>query len=210
VFCALAWLAASSNLYGAEGARVKRVLIVLTGSSFAPGFRVAEQTAVDTLRQLQSGPLEFDSEYLDIIRFPSDTYSRLFRNYLGEKYVDYPPDLVLLIYVGNLGLAKKLLNELFPGVPIVGFGLTEEKISPAQLGNHLTGLAQRSDPRGTIEVALRLQPETRRIVVIGGTAEVDTNVVNRVREAARSLTGRAGFDYWCGVKCSGGSTGSVR
>ena len=196
VFCAIAWLVASSDLYGAEGARVKRVLIVSTGASFAPGFRVAEQTAVDTLRQLESGPLEFYSESLDIIRFPSDTYSWLFRNYLGGKYVDYPPDLVLLIYVGNLGLAEKLLNELFPGVPIVGFGLTEEKISPAQLGNHLTGLAQRSDPRGTIELALRLQPKTRRIVVIGGTAEVDTNVVNRVREAARSLTGRAEFDFW--------------
>ena len=192
----MAWLAASSNLYGAEGARVKRVLIVSTGSSFAPGFRLAEQTAVDTLRRLESGPMEFYSESLDIVRFPSDSYSRLFRNYLGEKYVDYPPDLVLLIYVGNLGLAEKLLKELFPGVPIVVIGLTEEKISPAQLGIHLTGLAQRSDPRGTIELVLRLQPETRRIVVIGGTAEVDTHVVSRVREAARSLTGRAEFDFW--------------
>ena len=130
------------------------------------------------------------------MRFTSDSYSRLFRNYLGEKYLDYPPDLVLLIYVGNLGLAEKLLKELFPGVPIVVVGLTEEKISPAQLGNHLTGLAQRSDPRGTIELVLRLQPETRRIVVIGGTAEVDTDVVSRVREAARSFTGRAEFDFW--------------
>ncbi len=130
------------------------------------------------------------------MRFPSDSYSRLFRNYLGEKYLDYPPDLVLLIYVGNLGLAEKLLKELFPGVPIVVVGLTEEKISPAQLGTHLTGLAQRSDPRGTIELVLRLQPETRRIVVIGGTAEVDTHVISRVREAARSLTGRAEFDFW--------------
>ena len=95
-----------------------------------------------------------------------------------------------------MGLAEKLLNEPFPGVPIVVVGLTEEKISPAQLGNHLTGLANRSDLRGTIELMLRLQPETRRIVVIGGTAEVDTQLVNRVREAARSLTGRAEFDYW--------------
>ena len=73
VFCAIAWLVASSDLYGAEGARAKRVLIVSTGGSLSSGFRVAEQTAVDTLRQLESGPLEFYSEYLDIIRFPSDT-----------------------------------------------------------------------------------------------------------------------------------------
>ena len=201
-YWALYWLGAmvcltvTTDLHGADSSSSRRVLIVSTGSTFAPGFTLAAQTATDTLRQLESGPLELYSESLDIVRFTSDSYSRLFRNYLGEKYLDYPPDLVLLIYVGNLGLAEKLLKELFPGVPIVVVGLTEEKISPGQLGTHLTGLAQRSDPRGTIELVLRLQPETRRIVVIGGTAEVDTDVVSRVREAARSLTGRAEFDFW--------------
>ena len=189
-------LTVTTDLHGAASSSSRRVLIVSTGSTFAPGFTLAAQTATDTLRQLEPGPLELYSESLDIVRFTSDSYSRLFRNYLGEKYLDYPPNLVLLIYVGNLGLAEKLLKELFPGVPIVVVGLTEEKISPGQLGTHLTGLAQRSDPRGTIELVLRLQPETRRIVVIGGTAEVDTDVVSRVREAARSLSGRAEFDFW--------------
>jgi PAS domain S-box-containing protein len=189
-------LTVTTDIHGADNSRSKRVLIVSTGSNFAPGFTHAAETAADTLRQLESGPLELYSESLDIVRFTSDSYSRLFRNYLGEKYIDYPLDLILLIYVGNLGLAEKLLKELFPGVPIVAFGLTEEKIVPAQLGTHLIGLAQRSDPRGTLESIFRLQPEIRRIVVIGGTAEVDTHVVSRVREAARSLSGRAEFDFW--------------
>jgi PAS domain S-box-containing protein len=189
-------LTVTTDIRGADNSRSKRVLIVSTGSNFAPGFTHAAETVADTLRQLESGPLELYSESLDIVRFPSGSYSRLFRNYLGEKYIDYPLDLILLIYVGNLGLAEKLLKELFPGVPIVAFGLTEEKIFPAQPGTHLTGLAQRSDPRGTLELMFRLQPEIRRIVVIGGTSEVDTHVVSRVREAARSFTGRAEFDFW--------------
>ena len=196
VLCAVVCLTVTTDIHGADNSRSKRVLIVSTGSNFAPGFTHAAETVADTLRQLESGPLELYSESLDIVRFPSGSYSRLFRNYLGEKYIDYPLDLILLIYVGNLGLAEKLLKELFPGVPIVAFGLTEEKIFPAQLGTHLTGLAQRSDPRGTLEWMFRLQPEIRRIVVIGGTAEVDTHVVSRVREAARSLSGRAEFDFW--------------
>ena len=189
-------LTVTTDIHGADNSRSRRVLIVSTGSNFAPGFTHAAETVADTLRQLESGPLELYSESLDIVRFPSGSYSRLFRNYLSEKYIDYPLDLILLIYVGNLGLAEKLLKELFPGVPIVVIGLTEEEISPGQLGTHLTGLAQRSDPRGTIELVLRLQPETRRIVVIGGTAEVDTQVTSRVQEAARSLTRRIDFDFW--------------
>ena len=189
-------LTVTTDIHGADNSRSRRVLIVSTGSNFAPGFTHAAETVADTLRQLESGPLELYSESLDIVRFPSGSYSRLFRNYLSEKYIDYPLDLILLIYVGNLGLAEKLLKELFPGVPIVVIGLTEEEISPGQLGTHLTGLAQRSDPRGTIELVLRLQPETRRIVVIGGTAEVDTQVTSRAQEAARLLTRRIDFDFW--------------
>jgi PAS domain S-box-containing protein len=201
LLCAVG-LSETIDAHAAESTRPKRVLIISTGSSFAPGFRLAEQNAIDSLRQLESRPLEFYSESLDIARFSNDSYSRLFRDYLGEKYLDYPPDVVLLIYVGNLVLAEKLFEELFPGVSVVAIGLTEEDISPARSGTHLTGFAHRSDPRGTIELMFRLQPEIRRIVVIGGTAEVDTDVVDRVREAAGSFSGRAEFDFWTNLPMS--------
>jgi hypothetical protein len=80
-----------------DGGRAKRMLMISTGNRFAPGFAVAEQSALDTLRQLESGQMEFYSESLDIVRFPSESYHRLFRNYLSEKYVDDPPDIVILI-----------------------------------------------------------------------------------------------------------------
>ena len=89
LFC----LTAIGGVHASEAEQAKRVLIVSTGSTFAPGFTLAAQTATDTLRQLETDPLELYTESLDIVRFPSDSYSRLFRNYLGEKYLDYPPDL---------------------------------------------------------------------------------------------------------------------
>ena len=108
----------------------------------------------------------------------------------------HPPDLLILFYVGNLVVAQKLLGQIFPGVPIVAAGLTEEEVPVGRLSNHLSGLAQRVDARGTIDLILRLQPETRRIVIIGGTAEVDRSVLNRVREATRWFVGRVEFDFW--------------
>ena len=47
-----------------------------------------------------------------------------------------------------------------------------------------------------MELILRLQPETRRIVIIGGTAEVDRLVLDRAEKAARSFAGRVEFDWW--------------
>jgi PAS domain S-box-containing protein len=43
---------------------------------------------------------------------------------------------------------------------------------------------------------LRLQPELRRIVVIGGTAEVDREMLARVERAAKPFTERVDFEFW--------------
>jgi formate hydrogenlyase transcriptional activator len=47
-----------------------------------------------------------------------------------------------------------------------------------------------------MELILRLQPETRRIVIIGGTAEVDRLIFDKAKEAARSFSGQVEFDFW--------------
>ena len=198
VLCALVVALTSFDVHAADGDLGKRVLMISAGSRFAPGFVLAEEHALETLRRLGPDQIEFYSEALDIVRFPSDSYRRLFRNYLSEKYAANPPDLIILIYVGNLGVAEELFKKLFPGVPVVVAGFTEEKISENQLGPHVHGVAQRVDPRGTIDLILRLQPDTRRIVVIGGTAEVDRQVISRTQEAARSYSTQVEFNFWTG------------
>lgn len=173
----------------AQDGRAKRVLVISTGSRFSVGFPIVEQNAVERLRQLYPAELEVYSEYLDIVRFPSASYHRVFRDYLRDKYADDVPDLIVLIYVGNLGVAEKLLEQLFPNTPVVSAGLTEEEF-PADLRSaHFAGIAQRSDPGGTIDLLRRLQPETQRVVLIGGSAEVDRQVMNRAKQALTSFAG---------------------
>ncbi len=171
-------------------------MVISTGSRFSPGFALVEQSALDRMAKLGPGRIDFYSEYLDIIRFPSESYQRIFRAYLRDKYADNRPDLLMLFYVGNLGIAATLLHQLFPEVPVVVAGFTEEKFATLRLGSLVSGFAQNVDPRATMELLLRLQPETRRIVIIGGTTEVDRLVLDRTEKAARSFAGRVEFDWW--------------
>jgi PAS domain S-box-containing protein len=194
--CALFFWVAVNTVGSTEAPRAKRVLIISTGSRLAPGFMLVDQHVLEALRKITSAPIETYAENLDIVRFPTQRFGRIFSEYLTEKYAEQPPDLIILVYVGNLGVAGNLLEQLFPQIPIVAAGLSEEEIRPDQFGRLVTGLVQRVDPRATLELILRLQPETRRIVVISGTAEVDRNVLNRVKDAARSLSGRVDFDFW--------------
>ncbi|HXV84147.1 MAG TPA: ATP-binding protein, partial [Candidatus Binatia bacterium] len=104
--------------------------------------------------------------------------------------------LLALNFVGNLIVAEKFLQRLFPGSKLLLAGLTEEEIPKSDFGANVSGIVQRTDPRGTIELMLRLQPELRRVVVIGGTAEIDRITLSRAQAAARTFTGRVEFDFW--------------
>jgi PAS domain S-box-containing protein len=196
VLCALFIFAAVTTASGAESERDKRVLMISTGSRFSPGFALVDQGVLEALAKIPSTRVETYAENLDILRFPTERFQRIFTEYLAEKYAEQRPDLIILVYVGNVGIAGKLLQQLFPGTPIIVAGFTEEEVRTDQFGPLVSGIAQRVDPRANLELILRLQPETRRIVVIGGTAEVDRNVLNRAREAARSFAGRVEFEFW--------------
>ena len=160
--------------------------MISTGSRFSVGFPVVEENALARRRELYAGRLEVYGEFLDIIRFPSERYQRVFQDYLRDKYASDAPDLVILIYVENLRVAENLLEKIFPRTPVVPVGLTEEEFPTGSLGDRTTGVAQRSAPGGTMELMLRLPPEIQRIVLIGDTSQVDREVMSRARQALRT------------------------
>ena len=186
----------SVNGHAAEPPSVKRVLLISTGTRFSPGFALVDRNVLEALRKIEQAKIELHGENLDLIRFPTKRLVRIFTDYLKEKYADQPPDLIILVYIGKLGVAETVLRQLFPATPVILAGYTEEEIPPGSFGSLVTGIAQRVDARRSLELILHLQPETRRIVVIGGTADVDRDVINRVKEATRFLVQRVEFDFW--------------
>ena len=196
--CTIVLLTAISAANAADPEPTRRVLMISTGGRLGPGFTLIEQSALDRLRQLSPRPIDFYFESLDIVRFPSESYHRLFRGYLYEKYNDYPPNLVILFYVGKLTVAQNLLGQLFPSIPVVVAGLTEEDVPLDQLGKRISGLAQRADVRGTIKLLLRLHPATRaaswssaapRTSIVTSWVERATPRV-RLMDASSSISGQ--------------------
>lgn len=186
----------SSRCYGAEPARPKRVLIISTGSRLAPGFAIVDQQLLQTLGSIPSVPVDIYAENLDLVRFPSERYKQIFSDYLTAKYATHPPDLVILVFVGNLGVPGNLLPQIFPQTPIIVAGLTEEEIRLEQFGGMLTGLAQRVDASAALDLILRLQPELRRLVIIAGSADIDRQVLQRFRQAAQGFKERIEINFW--------------
>jgi hypothetical protein len=149
LLCVFAGFSTPRNIWSAESERPKRVLIISTGSRLAPGFALVDQQLLKALADIPSVRVETYAENLDLVRFPNEPYREIFSAYLTAKYAAHPPDLVILVFVGNLGIPRSLLPQLFPGTPIVVAGLTEEEIRPHQFGPPVSGLAQRVDPGAT-------------------------------------------------------------
>jgi PAS domain S-box-containing protein len=180
----------------AELARVKRVLIISVGSRLAPGFVIADQQLLAALRKIETARIEIYAENLDLVRFPAERYQKVFRDYLSAKYSENHPDLVILVYTGNLGLTGRLLPQLFPNTPIIVAGFTEEELNREQFGKLVSGVAQRVNPQATLDLIGRLQPEVNRVIVIAGTTETDQQVTQRIRDAAEPLKGRLKIEFW--------------
>src|SRR6266850_1996303 len=133
--CAIVCLIVTSGAYAAQAGPAKRVLLISTGSRFSPGFALVDQAVLEALQKIESRTVEVYPENLDILRFPADRFQRIFSDYLKEKYAEQPPDIVILVYIGNLGTAGTLLQQLFPATPVIVAGFTEEELPPNQFGS---------------------------------------------------------------------------
>ena len=117
--------------------------------------------------------LELYTEFLDFARFPQVEHSMRMQQFLREKYAATRIDLVISTSPFALDFVLQHRSALFPNVPFV-YALVSTYELPAQrLPNDVIGIQDRFDPAKTLEMALRLQPQARRVVVVTGADAFD-------------------------------------
>ena len=164
-------------------------------SKDVPGNIVLEQALRAELHKAVTNRLEFLAEYLDASHFSDREHFRLFEDYLGKKYAGQKLDLIMAFPSRDYRLAGALPDALFPDVPVVFIAVNEMEMPEALSKLGVTGIVQRFDLRGTLGLIMRLQPDTRRIVVIGGISDMDRATLVRIEEASHALEGIE-FDFW--------------
>lgn len=180
---------------GRESSRPKRVLMIFNESKDVPGNIVLEQAVRGEMQKAGTNRIEFLAEYLDASHFSDNEHFRLFQDYLGRKYAGQNLDLILSFPSRDYRLAGELPDALFPDVPVVFVAVNELEVPQAITKLGVTGIVQRFDLRGTLGLILRLQPDTRRVVVIGGTSDVDRATLGRIAEVSQALEGIE-FEFW--------------
>ena len=178
-----------------ESSRPKRVLMIFNESKDVPGNIILEQAVRAEMQKAVANRIEFLAEYLDASHFSDVEHFRLFQDYIGKKYSGQQLDLIMAFPSRDYRLVTDLPKALFPDVPVMFVAVNEMEVPPAVSKSGVTGIVQRYDLRGTLGLIMRLQPDTRRIVVIGGTSDVDRATLGRIADASRALEG-VEFDFW--------------
>jgi len=171
------WLAAASQAWADDP---RRVLIL---NSYHEGFPWSDTIMEAIQAEFAKTGLNVDLsfEYMDTKRYPPE---QLFP-YLAELYQAkfYEPFEVIILSDNNaLDFLLTYRDSLFPGVPVVFSGINN--FDEALLGGHtgITGVTEETDIQGTLELILRLHPDTEQIAVISDVTETSHMHLHRLRE----------------------------
>ena len=163
----LAWLLAACCLMAssASAARVRDVLMVFSNDRLVPANAEVLRSLRDTLAT-SSEPVEVFEEFLDQPAFSGAAFENTFAAYLRDKYgVARPPGAIVV--AGRPALEFVLRHRgLLGDVPIVHLAVDKAYLEAHPTPPGVTGVPIVYDFAGTIELALRLHPRTRRVVVV--------------------------------------------
>ena len=185
-------------LQGAAGAQVKEVRRVLVLSEVGPDYpaiALVDQGIHHALEQSRY-KVEFYHEYLDAALFPDSATQQEFRDWYVRKYRNRKPDVIITVGPSPLELTLGLHETFFRDVPVIFCASTEDAVGGAKLDADFTGIWEEAEPVKTLEAALRLQPGTKHVFVVGGTSPYDRANEALFRERLRSYESKLDFQYF--------------
>lgn len=160
-------LHAQGNPPGAGGQ--KRVLYI---NSYHKGYKFSddETRGIESVLGVEGENVDLRIEYMDTKHYASDAYYSALRDLYRFKYGNTRFDLV--VASGDTALSFLLQNAdaLFPNTPVVFCGASffdESRLADQKL---YTGVSEEIDIKGTLDIALKLHPNTKRIVVVNDTS----------------------------------------
>ncbi|MGC1999808.1 MAG: ABC transporter substrate binding protein, partial [Candidatus Acidiferrales bacterium] len=174
---------------------VRRVLIFNDFSSISsPGIEILNQAIAAGLATSQY-QIELYNENLDATLFPDEASQHQFREWYVRKYSDRKPDVIITVGPASLRFMIESHERSFPNVPVIFCGTTEEMLDHLKPDSHFTGVWAVAQPEKTLIAALHLQPETKHVVVVGGSGVFDRSLEALTKESLRKYESQFEFTY---------------
>ncbi len=198
-FVILAWAAVNAGGQAPDRRPSQRVLVLYSDERLLPANLIVDQAISTVFAADKSKRIELYSEFLDVARFPGEEQRQRQRVFLREKYRERPPDVVIAVSGSAFTFLTERRAELFAAVPIVYCSVAGDS-PPDHLSD--TGVADIPVPdtaARTLEMMLRLHPDTRRVAVVSGSGPRDRLSSDVFREELGTFGNRVAFTWLVNV-----------
>jgi signal transduction histidine kinase/ABC-type uncharacterized transport system substrate-binding protein len=174
---------------------VRRVLIFNDfGSISSPGIATLDRAIAAGLAN-SPYQIELYNENFEATLFPDEVTQHRFREWYIRKYADRKPDVIITVGPASLRFMIESHERSFPNIPVIFCGSTEEMTDQLKPDSHFTGVWGVAQPEKTLIAALHLQPETKHVVVVGGTGAFDRSLEALTKESLRKYESQFEFTY---------------
>lgn len=173
----------------------KHALILLQTGYGNRGVDAYVASFAEKWRQLGMSYETMHVEYLDLARTTDAEYRRQLQSLLLHKHANKPLGLVVALQQPALDFFLTALNTLSPDAPVIA-GIASINPQTAEASKRRF-LQQRInvDFTGTLELARRLLPSTRHVVVLSGAGAADLAVLREFKDIAGRWEGKLSFEY---------------
>src|SRR5258708_48830 len=180
---------------GQAPAPAQRVLMLYSDERLLPANIIMDEAIRAAFAVGTKNRVEFYSEFLDVARFPGEEQQQRQRNFFRDKYRERPPDLVIAVSGGALVFLAEHRAELFPGVPIVYCSVTGDPHPDHLLDARIAEVAVPDGVAPTLEMMLRLHPDTRGMAVVSGSGPRDRQFADVFRQEMTPFGNRVAFTW---------------
>ena len=123
-------------------------------------------------------------EYLDTKNFHIKKHFPQLAELLEVKYATRKLDVIIAMDNAALEFALQYRQRISPGTPLVFCGINNYERSMIAGHSNITGVAENHDSAGTLELALRLHPTIRHIVVVADYTDTGLAIRRELEKSA--------------------------
>ena len=198
VFLLVLLAVAAASPASAQSDKVKKTVLYI--NSYHDGYAWSDNIHRGINLELKASEFRVDLqvEYLDAKKFTRKQMVPRLVDLFHAKFWNTKFDAVIVSDNDAYDFITQYGEELFPGVPVIFCGLNDVSADSISR-DRMTGILETIDARSTVELALKLHPKTRRMVIIGDTSVTGVAIANQVLEIQNAFKGRLEFSYWRGL-----------
>lgn len=141
----------------------RNVLIVHTFDPTVPYTQLQQHGIESVLQAPESIPVHIHHEYLDYLARSDEPYIKAIADLFVQRYEKRSFSLIITTDTGALDFMMRFGERFAPGVPIVFSAVQEGHPLLTHRPPNIAGVVEKIDVEATLDLALRLHPDTKHV-----------------------------------------------